>query len=796
MFPIRRFIQLDRLGLCSKVTHPLKRNSTVFCRLLSAQPSFATEVSLKSPTKKPRSVFDIDKAELRAFVNGWDNDTDIYEEEFNSNDMYRDCTDSSNSVSCSPRRIQTRSKYGDNYREKDLGFEIEQRQHASDTMNIHTNESDYEIVGRDKHIVPLDELSNIENESIEFDKNFSENSVDFDDSTGLDTSLECGERLIFEDDDVKYKRSIKPANLQKLKHDITEIDERIEFENVVAAKPVNKYDFQFETKKGDLGDYIPGLTYSRWAQNSSTDKKVILEDIDLEYVEQRTFSRLLQKLNSNPHRLMNDLYIDENVTVDQLQRNRSQLERVARERRSNMNKSDLPTFRAEVDEKLLYLDESEKSSRKSRKALRNYEVENDDYSPKNPKKYVEYDSAALSSQPNVVNQTEAIAGQRTERERLRYTDNKVADYCDFKQVLVAGGYGGDGCVSFLKAKHGLKITADGGDGGQGGSIYFEATKDLASLSSVSLKIHGRRGFNGKARAQEGKSGADVIIRVPVGTVVREVDLPNENEEFSEAKNDYFIHYPGWTKKNLNNKFTDIVYPFTSPHRQEKRELDFEVDGQKHLLCYGGQGGFGNPYFANKENKHPKFATKGLRGQVRCLELELKTIADAGLVGLPNAGKSTFLRSISNAYPKVGPYPFTTVNPCVGTVQYPDFYRITMADIPGLVEGAHQNMGLGNSFLRHIERSNILVYVIDLSKEAPWNDLNLLRSELELYKPGLTKRPSLIIGNKADISNVAKGNFEHFQSIVEHQIIPVSAKLGKNINKATSVLREMMENLKR
>ncbi|CAG8441843.1 11857_t:CDS:2 [Diversispora eburnea] len=267
-----------------------------------------------------------------------------------------------------------------------------------------------------------------------------------------------------------------------------------------------------------------------------------------------------------------------------------------------------------------------------------------------------------------------------------------------------------------------------------------------------------------------------------------------------------------------------------------------------LVSHGGEGGKGNPHFATNVNRSPTYASKGKPGEIRYLELEVKTIADVGLVGLPNAGKSTFLTAVSNAHPKIASYPFTTLNPYIGTVDYFDKYQITIADIPGLIKGAHKNIGLGHSFLRHVERSKVLVYVIDLVTNEPWEDWKTLINELEQYNEGLTRRPSLIVANKADVTEKAKKNLKlletevayirgeqekdwiakesikifknydledsHFKGFNpdynpkgrdlndykdneneednedEFHIIPISAKYQKNIVKVTTILRQM------
>ncbi|KAK9764464.1 GTPase of the mitochondrial inner membrane that associates with the large ribosomal subunit [Basidiobolus ranarum] len=396
---------------------------------------------------------------------------------------------------------------------------------------------------------------------------------------------------------------------------------------------------------------------------------------------------------------------------------------------------------------------------------------------------------------DVLEETEETDTLRKVRSPLHKLRDKGSNFSDFKRILVLGGAGGDGCVSFLREKYRPKGPPNGGNGGRGGSIYFETSKDETSLGSLKLKYMAEKGGNGKGALMHGHYGKDLILKIPVGTVVREVEPPQRYAKLFEPREDPLIHYPGWHERNT----TEEKYQKFLPHERpditlvEKISLDLDKDKEVQLICKGGEGGVGNPHFVTSKNRSPKFAKRGQLGHIRYLELELKTLADAGLVGLPNAGKSTFLRAVSNAHPKVAPYPFTTLNPYIGTIDYSDFYQLTVADIPGLIAGAHKNVGLGHSFLRHVERSKVLVYVIDLAKEKPWNDFETLKKELELYSNGLTERASLVVANKADISERAKKNYLEFQKLHPGlEIVPISAKYKKNITKVTASIRKLVE----
>ena len=311
-------------------------------------------------------------------------------------------------------------------------------------------------------------------------------------------------------------------------------------------------------------------------------------------------------------------------------------------------------------------------------------------------------------------------------------------FVDRVKISVKGGRGGNGCVSFHREKFVPRGGPDGGNGGNGGSVVLKADANEQSLIDLSYNRHydAPNGPNGKGKNMYGKNADNVVVKVPVGTVV-----------FDEETGEFLG--------------------------------DLETAGMELVVAQGGKGGKGNAAFATSGNRAPRTCEEGSDGEEKLLLLELKTIADVGLVGYPNAGKSTLLRALSAARPKVAPYPFTTLHPMVGVVEYEDFSRLTVADIPGLIDGAHRNVGLGHHFLRHIERTHLLVYVLDMAGidgRTPWDDFRHLQNELELYMKGLSKRPALIAANKMDLpesaENLALLKDELASEVID--IVPISA----------------------
>lgn len=282
-------------------------------------------------------------------------------------------------------------------------------------------------------------------------------------------------------------------------------------------------------------------------------------------------------------------------------------------------------------------------------------------------------------------------------------------FVDETKFYVKAGDGGNGCVSFRREKFVPKGGPDGGDGGRGGSVIIEATDKLHSLIDFKYRSHfkAERGTHGMGKDCYGAKGKDCIVKVPTGSIIKDAE-------------------------------TGEVL------------IDLDSDGDVFLAAKGGDGGLGNSHFATGANRTPRYATKGSIGEERWLRIELKLIADIGLIGLPNAGKSTLLSKLSAANPKIANYPFTTLEPQLGVLHYSFYDPCIIADIPGLIEGAHQGVGLGHKFLRHIERTSILLHVIDCSDDNYLANFQTIENELVTYKEELADRKKIVVLNKIDL----------------------------------------------
>ncbi len=328
-------------------------------------------------------------------------------------------------------------------------------------------------------------------------------------------------------------------------------------------------------------------------------------------------------------------------------------------------------------------------------------------------------------------------------------------FVDQVRIRVMAGDGGNGCVSFRRERYVPRGGPDGGDGGNGGDVILQADGQLSTLLDLSYpqQLRARKGTHGKGKDQTGRNGKDLIIRVPVGTLVRD----DESGELLQ----------------------DLLF-----------------DGQQFVVAVGGRGGKGNARFATSTQRAPRHAEKGEKGEEHWLRLDLKLLADVGLIGFPNAGKSTLLSKISSARPKIGDYPFTTLVPNLGVVTEED-RPFVVADIPGLIEGASGGAGLGLTFLRHVERTRLLVHLLDISGEPlcnPVKDFDTLNSELNAYHPSLSEKIQIVALNKIDLPSVRERAAEvkkRFEGM-GHRFYAISGKTGEGVKGLIEAISQMLD----
>ncbi|NIA06831.1 MAG: GTPase ObgE [Actinobacteria bacterium] len=328
-------------------------------------------------------------------------------------------------------------------------------------------------------------------------------------------------------------------------------------------------------------------------------------------------------------------------------------------------------------------------------------------------------------------------------------------FVDQAEIFVQSGAGGAGCVSFRRERFVPRGGPDGGDGGHGGSVFLEAVPGLDTLSELAGRHHWRakRGHHGQGKNMTGKKGQDLIVPVPVGTLVYDRDLGI------------------------------LLQDLTRP-------------GQQVCVAAGGKGGKGNSAFATSTEQTPRYAQPGTEAQQRWLRLELKLIADVGFVGMPNAGKSTLLSRLSAARPKIADYAFTTLSPQLGIVELSDYRRLVMADLPGLIEGAHQGHGLGDAFLRHIERTRIIVHLLDIYPPAdaePAENYRTIRRELTSYSEKLAAKPELIVANKMDLTDSDQALIK-LRRELNTEVIGISAVAGTGLRQLLEKLWDMIADL--
>ncbi|MFA5338930.1 MAG: GTPase ObgE [Candidatus Omnitrophota bacterium] len=321
-------------------------------------------------------------------------------------------------------------------------------------------------------------------------------------------------------------------------------------------------------------------------------------------------------------------------------------------------------------------------------------------------------------------------------------------FVDTAKIEVKAGHGGDGCSSLYKDRYSRYPVMNGGPGGNGGNVVIRANENIHTLLDFQFRRHfkAHKGENGSSNNRNGKTGEDCVIEVPVGTIVADFEK-------------------GYTLRDLT------------------------ASGESFIVAKGGHGGRGNAC------KKP--ATPGEPGEERLLSLELKLIADCGLLGFPNAGKSSLISSISKAKPKIAAYPFTTLAPVLGIVEYDDGRHFKIADIPGLIEGAHEGKGLGHKFLKHIDRTKVLVHIIDMAGvdgRDPLEDYKILNNELKQYGVSAEKKPQVLVANKMDIP-AAKENLKRFKEKIKKDIIPISAKTGDGTKELVEMIVKKLDEIR-
>jgi len=352
----------------------------------------------------------------------------------------------------------------------------------------------------------------------------------------------------------------------------------------------------------------------------------------------------------------------------------------------------------------------------------------------------------------------ASEAAKFERDSASNSGNEFSMFIDEAKIYVKAGDGGAGCVSFRREKFVPKGGPDGGDGGNGASVIFVADTGKDTLLDFAGRHHWKapRGMHGMGKKMSGLSGEDLIVHVPPGTLV-----------FDDDRGGILI-------------------------------ADLDAPDKRVVIARGGKGGRGNWHFKSSVNQAPRFAEPGTAGDERHLRLELKLIADIGLVGMPNAGKSTLLRSVSAARPKVADYPFTTLEPQLGIVELVGDRRMVVADIPGLIEGAHSGAGLGDAFLKHIERTKIIVHLLDLypqDESDPAENYRIIRKELESFSPTLAQKREIVAANKIDLSVDDEALAKLRRDLPEADVLAISGASHKGLERLMETLWKILKELK-
>ena len=378
-------------------------------------------------------------------------------------------------------------------------------------------------------------------------------------------------------------------------------------------------------------------------------------------------------------------------------------------------------------------------------------------------------------------------------------------FVDRIKVFAQAGDGGRGCVSFRREKFVPRGGPDGGDGGRGGDIILRADVHTDNLSNLFYEpiIKARSGAHGQGKKKHGRAAVSKVVKVPVGTVVYRAAAPiprNDDFDGSAAPADPVAAvYDRRTSHDSELGIEEPPFPdigADGSHRPPLQIADLIHDGEEFILCQGGGGGKGNVHFKSSRNRAPVQYTEGEEGEQGHFLLELRTMADAALVGYPNAGKSTLLGKISAAHPKVAPYPFTTLHPVVGVIDFDGYRRASIADIPGLIEGAHRDVGLGHDFLRHITRCRVLLFILDIAGSEgrhPIEDLQNLRREIDLYDPRLSERPWYVVANKMDLPEAAENLRALEQRFPDLEIVAISADRSDGIAELRARLERWLYN---
>src|SRR5436190_6878793 len=387
-------------------------------------------------------------------------------------------------------------------------------------------------------------------------------------------------------------------------------------------------------------------------------------------------------------------------------------------------------------------------------------------------------------------------------------------FVDEIKVYARAGHGGKGAVAFQREAYRPKGGPSGGNGGRGGNVILEGDRDINNLVAqyYQPRLIAEEGKPGMGKGMDGHAGKDLLIKVPCGTLVWQLSGSTRDEAQAPDDDDDddapVLPVGASMRPRIRHSGSARAFeigladePTAAVRTRAKGDLvtDITTHGQQFILCKGGRGGLGNRNFATARRQTPRFAQPGEPGDEGDFLLELRIMAEVGLVGYPNAGKSTLLTAISRARPKIAPYPFTTLHPQIGIVEYPDYHRLTVCDVPGLIKGAHENVGLGHKFLRHIERCKIIVVLLDMAgtdNRRPWDDYHELLDELKLYDPGLLKRHRMVVANKMDEA-AAQKNLKQFKTKVKRTpVLQMAAAFDQGTDEFKQAIRKAVEEKKK